>query len=106
MKKLPEGNEVNTEEQTDMVRITMDSGLELEIDRNFMNDMELLDMMVDADEGNALVFSAICGKILDKESKKKLYDSLRDKSGRVKTTDVVPALMEIIQKTGEAGKNL
>lgn len=92
-------------QQTARVHITMDSGLELDIDKDFINDMELLDMMVEADEGNGLAFSAICGKILDNENKKKLYDSLRDENRRVKTTDVVPALMEIIEKVGEAGKN-
>ena len=91
--------------QDDIVRITLDSGLALQIDKNFVNDMELLDMMVEADEGNGLVFSAICSKILPKEEKKKLYDSLRDDKGRVKTTDVVPALMEIIRKVGDTGKN-
>lgn len=106
MKKTSDENGTNAEVKKNAVRIMMDNGLELDIDPSFTNDMELLDMMVAADEGNALVFSSICGKILDKESKKKLYDSLRDENGRVKTTDVVPALMEIIQKTGEAGKNL
>ena len=88
-----------------VISITLNSGLVLSVDRNFVNDMELLDMMVEADDGNGLAFSVICGKILDKENKKKLYDSLRGEDGRVKTTDVVPALMEIIEKVGEAGKN-
>ena len=91
--------------QDTIVSITLDNGVELKIDKSFTNDMELLDMMIEADEGNGLAFSAICSKILAKEEKKKLYDSLRDESGRVKTTDVVPALMEIIKKVGEAGKN-
>ena len=94
-----------TKKQDAVVSIKLDSGLELSVDRNFINDMELLDMMVEADDGNGLAVSVICGKILDKENKKKLYDSLRGEDGRVKTTDVVPALMEIIQKVGEAGKN-
>lgn len=88
-----------------VISVTLNSGLVLSVDRNFVNDMELLDMMVEADDGNGLAFSVICGKILDKENKKKLYDSLRGEDGRVKTTDVVPALMEIIEKVGEAGKN-
>lgn len=92
-------------EKNDMVHITLDSGLELDIDRSFTDDMELLDDMVEADEGNGVAISKICSKILGEEAKKKLYESLRDEKRRVKTTSVVPALMEIIQKVGDAGKN-
>lgn len=95
---------VENQEEKDLVRITLDSGLELEIDRNFADDMELLDAMVEADEGNGVAISKICSRILGEEEKKKLYDSLRVNK-RVKTTDVVPALMEIIEKVGKEGKN-
>ncbi len=106
MKKETEAVEkkVESPEEKDLVKITLNSGLELEIDKNFTDDMELLDAMVEADEGNGVAISIICSRILGEENKKKLYESLRVNK-RVKTTDVVPALMEIIEKVGEAGKN-
>lgn len=106
MRKETEAAEKKAEtlEEKDLVKITLNSGLELEIDRNFTDDMELLDAMVEADEGNGVAISQICTKVLGDEAKKKLYESLRE-NGRVKTTKVVPALIEIIEKVGEAGKN-
>lgn len=106
MKKETEaaGKKAEALEEKDLVKITLDSGLELEIDRNFTDDMELLDAMVEADEGNGVAIAQICRKVLGDEAKKKLYESLRE-NGRVKTTKVVPALIEIIEKVGEAGKN-
>lgn len=87
-----------------MKKITLDSGLKLEIDESFADDMELLDALIESDEGDALAVSRICTKVLGKDEKKKLYDSLRE-NGRVPVTKVVPAIKEIFEKIGEQAKN-
>ena len=60
------------------MKITMKSGLTLQVDRNFMDDMELLDDLMAADRGDGIAISRILDRILDKENKKALYDSLRE----------------------------
>ena len=87
-----------------MKNITLESGLELSIDEGIMDDMELLDALCEVNEDNAYAVSKVCEKVFGKEEKKKLYDHLR-KNGRVKTTEVVGAIVEVFGKMGEQGKN-
>ena len=56
-----------------MKKIVLDSGLNLEIDESFSDDMELLDALIESDEGDALAVSRICTKVLGKTEKKKLH---------------------------------
>ena len=87
-----------------MKKIRLDSGLNLNIQENALNNMELLDDLVDLDEGNGYAISRIVGRILDKEEKKKLYDHLRV-DGVTPVDKVVEAMKEIFDKLGEKGKN-
>ena len=64
------------------------TGFEYEISDAAMNDAELLDCLVEADEGNAVSMIRAISKLLGKEQKKRLYDHLRHESG------VVPILGE------------
>ena len=84
-----------------MKSITMSDGLELEIDEGCMDDMELLDAIIDTDEGNPVAVSRLCTKMLGKEGKKILYDHLRENNGRVPVTKAIPAIMEIMQLLGK-----
>ncbi|MBQ9008189.1 MAG: hypothetical protein IJ088_02495 [Clostridia bacterium] len=87
------------------MKITLKSGVELQVDRSFMDDMELLDDLMAADRGDGMAISRILDRILDKDNKKALYDSLRE-NGRVKVSRVVSAFLEILETAGgEAGKN-
>lgn len=91
-----------------MKTIRMDSGIEILVDEKVGDDIELLDDMIATDEGDPLALSRLCTKLLGKEEKKKLYDSIREKDGRVPVTAVVPAIVEIITKLGRTeddGKN-
>ena len=87
-----------------MKKVKLDSGLTLEIKENVMDNMELLDDLVDLDEGNGYAISRVVSKILDKAEKKKLYDSLRV-DGVTPISKVVEAMKEIFEKLGEKGKN-
>ena len=87
-----------------MKKIQLDSGLELNIQDSVMNNMELLDDLVDLDDGNGYAISRIVNRTLDREEKKKLYDHLRE-DGVTPVDKVVESLKEIFDKLGEPGKN-
>ena len=87
-----------------MKKIKLDSGLTLEIKENVMDNMELLDDLVELDEGNGYAISRVISRILDKGEKKKLYDSLRV-DGVTPVSKVVEAMKEIFDKLGDQGKN-
>ena len=87
-------------------KITLNSGLELDVDESAMNDMELLEALADLDDGNGYAIPRVCKLLLGEENKKKLYDSLRKGgNGRVPITSAVDALKEIMDKLGDSGKN-
>ena len=87
-----------------MKKIRLDNGLDLEIQDSVMNNMELLDDLVELDDGNGYAISRITKRILSKEEKKKLYDHLRV-DGVTPVDKVVECLKEIFDKLGDKGKN-
>jgi hypothetical protein len=66
--------------------------------------MELLDDLVELDDGNGYAISRVVGRILDKDEKKKLYDHLRV-DGVTAVSKVVEAMKEIFDKLGDNAKN-
>ena len=87
-----------------MKNIRLDNGLNLEVREEALDNMELLDDLVDLDEGSGYAISRVISRILDKDEKKKLYDHLREDGG-VKISKVVDTMKEIFEKLGAAGKN-
>ena len=87
-----------------MKKIRLENGLNLEIQDNALDNMELLDDLVELDEGNGYAISRVVGRILDKEQKQKLYDHLRV-DGVVQISKVVDCMKEIFDTLGNAGKN-
>ena len=87
-----------------MKKIRLENGLNLEIQDNALDNMELLDDLVELDEGNGYAIIRVVGRILDKEQKQKLYDHLRV-DGVVQISKVVDCMKEIFDKLGNAGKN-
>ena len=87
-----------------MKSIRLENGLNLEVREEALDNMELLDDLVDLDEGSGYAISRVVGRILNKEEKKKLYDHLRE-DGVVKISKVVDAMKEIFDKLGSTGKN-
>ena len=87
-----------------MKKIRLENGLNLEIQDNALDNMELVDDLVELDEGNGYAISRVVGRILDKEQKQKLYDHLRV-DGVVQISKVVDCMKEIFDKLGNAGKN-
>ena len=87
-----------------MKKVRLDNGLSLEVQDNALNNMELLDDLVELDEGNGYAISRVVSRILGKEEKKKMYDHLRV-DGVVEISKVVDCMKEIFDKLGNAGKN-
>lgn len=87
-----------------MKDIRLDNGLNLKIKDSALNNMELLDDLVDLDEGNGFAISRVLNRILEKDEKKKLYDHLRV-DGVTPVDKVVECMKEIFDKLGDAGKN-
>ena len=92
-----------------MKTIELKDGFTVQVDEAVADDAELLDSMVEADEGNPIAVSKLCTKLLAPPEKKKLYNHLRDEATkRVPVGKVVLAVVEIIQglgRTEEDGKN-
>lgn len=87
-----------------MKKIRLESGLNLNVKDNVMDDMELLDDLVELDEGNGYAISRVLNRMLEPEEKKKLYEHLRA-DGITKVSSVVNAMREIFDRLGENGKN-
>lgn len=87
-----------------MAKVRLESGLNLDIQDNVLDNMELLDDLVDFDNGNGYAISRILARILVPEEKKKLYEHLR-RDGVTPITEVTKALKEIFDKLGPTGKN-
>lgn len=88
-----------------MKKITLENGLELEVNEQSMNNMELLDALEEMTEGNELAISKVVKLMLGKENRKKLYDYIRDEDGRVPLEIIDKCLTEIMMLLGEQGKN-
>lgn len=87
-----------------MQEITLSNGLTVRIDENAMDDMELLDLLAQLDDGNGYAIPRVVEHMLGKEQKKALYEAVRV-NGRTPVTAVVDAMKEILDKLGETGKN-
>lgn len=87
-----------------MKKIKLDSGLNLNVRDDVMDNMELLDDLVELDEGNGYAISRVLNRMLEPDEKKKLYEHLRE-NGVTKVSRVVTAMKEIFDKLGETGKN-
>lgn len=59
------------------------TGFEYVITDEALNDAELLDILIEADEGNAISMHRAIGKLLGADQKKKLYEHLRNEKGIV-----------------------
>lgn len=88
-----------------MKKIVLENGLELEVNKQSLNNMELLDALEEMTDGNELAISKVVKLMLGKENRKKLYDYIRDKDGRVPLEKIDKCLTEIMMLMGEQGKN-
>lgn len=83
----------------------LENGFEFVVDDDALDNMELIDAMADAQEDNPAMFSKAVLILLGKDQRQKLYDHLRDESGRVPIEAVTNAFVEIFEALGDHGKN-
>lgn len=87
-----------------MILAKTNSGFEIELDENALNDQELLDALVGLEDGELANLSRMTLRLLGTEGRKKLYDHLRTPDGRVPVDAVSLAIGELMASI-PAGKN-
>ena len=80
------------------------SGFAFCVDENFINDMEVVDILADNSIDDSFRASHIIRKLLTAEQRTALYNHLR-KDGRVPVDAVVEAVKDIFEAMGSQGKN-
>lgn len=87
-----------------MLKGITESGFEFEIDEARLDDMEFVEDLALA-EANTAFFPRVLNRVLGEEQKKKLYDHLREESGRVPVKKAIDSFTEIMSIAGESTKN-
>lgn len=88
----------------DLIKGTTESGFEFEIDRNALDDYELIEMISQLDDGNTKNLPIIYEKILGTEQKRALIEHLR-KDGKTSFTDMSLAFFDIMNAIKEGKKS-
>ena len=86
-----------------MIKGKTSSGFEFKIEEHVLDNMELLDAIVEADENPAMI-PKIVNMVLGKDGKKRLYDHLRTDKGNVPIMAVAAEVAEIFN-CNQQGKN-
>lgn len=73
---------------------TTKSGFKFSIAESALDDMELVELLAEADD-NFLLFPKILEKLLGKDQKKKFYDHIKEVHGRVPIEEATKELQEI-----------
>ena len=71
------------------------SGFAYTLRDGFADDMELLELLVEIDDGNASVLPKVLTRLLGEDQKKKLYDHCRTEDGRVPMSAVAEEVAQI-----------
>lgn len=88
-----------------MIRGVTKTGFEFAVEKEALDNMELLELLAEGGEDNLMIYPKLTEMIFGKEQKKALYDYLRDSYGRVAISAVVNAVQSVFEAYGEAGKN-
>lgn len=87
-----------------MINGVTKSGFKFSVDKNCMNDMELVDVLADTSMDDAFRMSHVIKKLLPMDQRAALYDHVRV-DGRVPVDAVVAAVEDIFAAIGNDGKN-
>ena len=80
-----------------MSHIVTKSGFEIDMAPETLDDMEVFELIVDVDKGDATKLPALLGLILTPEQKTALYEHCRTESGRVPISAVVAEFAQIME---------
>lgn len=86
-----------------MIGVKTDSGFVCEINENVLDDVEIIDVLVELDEGNPTHIGKAAKKLL-REDAAKLYEHIRTEDDRVPLTELAKEIADIIGKISEAKK--
>lgn len=78
-------------------------GFDIEIEKENLDDMELLDAIAELDK-NPLALSSVISLLLGDEQKKKLYAFIKEKEGRAKASVVEQVITEVFHAMGTPAK--
>ena len=81
--------------KTTLTKIELSNGFVMELDENLLDDAELIEDLIEVDEGNPIKALRVIYKLLS-DQKAALYDHLRTPEGRVPFTAISDILGEII----------
>lgn len=84
-----------------MKRVNTSTGFSCDIDETCIDDLELFDMIVEMEGGNAKMTPKVITKILGEEGKRALYDHVRDAQGRVPMGAAAAELTQIFEALGK-----
>lgn len=87
------------------MKITTKSGFEIDFNTESLDSMEVLDELTSMEDGDIFAVSRLCKMILSKEDRKRLYDHVRDESGRVPFAKISEEITETFLLCGQEGKN-
>lgn len=78
-----------------MITGTTENGFQYSVPEDVLDDMELFEALVDVDKGNKIRLVDVATLVL-RGQKEELYTYLKLKHGRVKTSEVFTAVMDIL----------
>jgi hypothetical protein len=53
----------------DIVKVTLENGFQVEVDKSALDDMEFVDALADLQQDDALAISRVCNKLFSREQK-------------------------------------
>ena len=89
-------------ERGESMTITTKAGFTCDIDPSALDDMELLELIGEIQDGNTYYVPKVMTRMLGNDQKKKLYDFIRTDSGRVPTGAAFDLMGEIFDAINEA----
>ena len=84
-----------TKKDTYKIAVTTDTGFKCDVNRDALNDVELLDDIIDMNNGELISVHRIVDKVIGKEQRAALYDHVRDDKGVVKLDAISAELTNI-----------
>lgn len=87
-----------------MARIKTASGFEADINEQIFDDMEILDLIADLEDGKVRAYRRLSDKLFRPEEKARLYDHLRTEDGRVPVSAMQAEMEEIFAQVEKAKK--
>ena len=87
-----------------MAKIKTASGFETDVNEQIFDDMEILDLIADLEEGKVRAYRRLIDKLFPQEEKARLYDHLRTEDGRVPVSAMQAEIEEIFAQVEKAKK--